>query len=293
MPTAGTASAIAGVVSLLLLTASVVVGIAVSGRRRLPWLAVYGSMRLHQNLSLLAIAFLILHIIGAVAMPLGGVGLIGALVPFAARGDRLWIGLGAVAFYLTVALTVTSLLRRRIGRRPWRAVHWLAYACWPAALAHSVETGTGMHSGRLLDLAIVCIAAVVAATAWRLAGGPRGARRSGRAAVPLAGGLGEERQSGRATTSRGGSRVPGPVAASGMDQRSAPGMPGVVARAAGGRNERSQPRDRDDQVPEQPGQSDPVDAVGLQQEPAAAKHQDGHRELGEGATADAPGDAVQ
>jgi sulfoxide reductase heme-binding subunit YedZ len=68
-----------------------------------------------------------------------------------------------------VALVVTSLLRRRLGRRAFRATHWLAYACWPAAVAHSIGAGGGMRSGRLLDLAVACVVAPAAATAWRLA----------------------------------------------------------------------------------------------------------------------------
>ena len=87
-----------------------------------------------------------------------------------------------------IALIVTSLLRRHIGRRAWRAVHWLAYLCWPAALAHSIGTGPGMRSGRLLDLAIACVAAVAAAAGWRLAdawrGGPRARRGGGPTAQP-------------------------------------------------------------------------------------------------------------
>jgi sulfoxide reductase heme-binding subunit YedZ len=78
------------------------------------------------------------------------------------------------------ALIVTSLLRRHIGRRCWRAVHWLAYACWPVALAHSIGSSPGMRGGRLLDLAAACILAVLAATGWRLASALRAAPRARR-----------------------------------------------------------------------------------------------------------------
>ncbi|HXW44970.1 MAG TPA: ferredoxin, partial [Streptosporangiaceae bacterium] len=87
-----------------------------------------------------------------------------------------WIGLGAIAFDLMLVLIATSLLRRHVGRRTWRAVHWLAYACWPAAMAHSLGTGNGMRAGRLLDLAIACMATVAGAAAWRLADAIRAAR---------------------------------------------------------------------------------------------------------------------
>jgi methionine sulfoxide reductase heme-binding subunit len=184
MPTAGTASAAAGVIGLVLLTASLLSGIAVSQRRQLPRSTRYGSRVLHERLSLLALAFVTLHVIAAETGRFGGVGLMAVFVPFVTTPQRFWLGLGAISLDLLIAVTVTSLLRRRLGRRAWRAVHWTSYACWPAAEAHSLGFGTGMRSGRLLDLAVACAVAVAAAVTWRLtgdrAGGGRGGRRGGR-----------------------------------------------------------------------------------------------------------------
>jgi sulfoxide reductase heme-binding subunit YedZ len=166
MPTAGTASALAGVISLLLLTASVALGVAVTGRRRLPRQVRYPSRKLHEYTSLLALGFLVLHVLFAVYGPFSRVPLLAAIDPLGL--GNLWLGLGAVASDLLAALIVTSLARSRIGRKTWRLVHWLSYACWPAALAHSLGTGTGLRSGRLLDLAAGCLVLVVAAGGWRL-----------------------------------------------------------------------------------------------------------------------------
>jgi ferredoxin len=178
MPTFGTASAAIGVISMLLLTAVVVLGISVDRRVRVPGLPAVAGLSLHRFVSLLAVGFLALHILTAVLAPYARVGFLAAIVPFATGYESGWIALGAVAFDLMVALIVTSLLRRYISRRTWRAVHWLAYACWPAAFAHSIGTGGGMRAGRLLDLAIACGAAVVAAAGWRLAGPIAGAVRT-------------------------------------------------------------------------------------------------------------------
>jgi methionine sulfoxide reductase heme-binding subunit len=196
MPTSGTIGAVTGVISLVLITAVVVLGVGVSRKGRLPGLPAryaprsrYAGLNLHQNLSLLAVVFLALHILAAVSGPFGGLPLVVIVIPFAAGRSSLWLGLGTIASDLMAALVVTSLLRRHLGRRAWRAVHWLAYACWPAALAHSVGTGMGLRAGRLLDLAIGCVAAVLIAAGWRLAGlvrTPR-PRRPGAAPDPGAG----------------------------------------------------------------------------------------------------------
>ena len=186
MPTAGTASAATGVISMTLLTAVVVLGVLVNRQGRLPGLPRFAGLSLHRYLALLAVGFLALHILTALAVPFADIGLAAAVIPFTSAREPVWLGLGAVSFDLVIALVVTSLLRRHLGRRTWRAVHWLAYVCWPAALAHSVGTGPGLRHGRLLDLTIACVVAVAAAVGWRLGGtwrgGPR-ARRPGRATM--------------------------------------------------------------------------------------------------------------
>jgi hypothetical protein len=68
-----------------------------------------------------------------------------------------------------IALVITSLVRLRLGYGAWRAVHWLAYACWPIALVHGLGTGTDARRGWSLALDGVFVAAVVGATVWRIA----------------------------------------------------------------------------------------------------------------------------
>jgi methionine sulfoxide reductase heme-binding subunit len=177
MPTAGTVSSVTGVLSLILLTAATVAGVLVNRRGPLPGLPRRARLGLHRYLSLLAVAFLVAHVLTAVAMPLAGAGLASVVVPFAAARDSGWIAAGAVAFDLLAAITVTSLARRHLGRRLWRGVHWLAYACWPAAMAHSVGVGPGLRGGRLLAVTVICCAAFAAAVAWRVIGTRREARR--------------------------------------------------------------------------------------------------------------------
>ena len=167
MPTTGTASALAGVISLVLLTLSVVAGVLVTRRRDLPRAVRYPSRQLHENLSLLALGFLAIHVLLAISGPFGRAEWLVAFVPFVAG---FWLGLGAISSDLLIAVVVTSLLRKRIGRKAWRAVHWTSYACWPAAEAHSLGFGSGFRSGRLLDLALACALVVLAASCWRLAG---------------------------------------------------------------------------------------------------------------------------
>ena len=69
-----------------------------------------------------------------------------AFVPFVSSYKTFWLGLGAIALDLLLALLATSLLRNRLGHRSWRRVHWLAYACWPIGLVHGLGIGTDRAS---------------------------------------------------------------------------------------------------------------------------------------------------
>jgi sulfoxide reductase heme-binding subunit YedZ len=170
MPTIGTISAGTGVLAMVLLSAVVVLGILLDRRVRLPGLPRFAGLSLHRYVSLLSVTFLAVHIVTAVLEPYARVPLAAIILPLVSPDARLWIGLGTVATDLMIAIIGTSLLRRHLSYRGWRAVHWAAYACWPVALAHSLGTGPAMRSGRLLWLAAACAAAVVAAAAWRLIG---------------------------------------------------------------------------------------------------------------------------
>ncbi len=159
-----------GVVSLLLLTAVFVLGIATTSRWRTRRLPGFAALGLHRNISLLAVSFLAVHVVTAVVDPYAAVGVAAVVVPFLAGRGAFWAGLGALSLDLTAALVVTSLLRRHLGLRAWRAVHRLAYLSWPLALAHSLGAGSDSAALWLRLLAAGCIAAAVTAIAFRLRG---------------------------------------------------------------------------------------------------------------------------
>ena len=124
---------------------------------------------LHRNLSLLGLAFVVVHVLTAVLDGYVSIPLVSAVIPFASGYERFWLGLGAVALDLIIALILTSLVRGRLPRRWWRPVHLLAYLSWPVAFAHCLGAGRDLRQGWLLDLAAGCALLVLAATIWRLA----------------------------------------------------------------------------------------------------------------------------
>jgi predicted ferric reductase len=161
-----------GAVALLLLTVAVALGVADVQRWSSPRLPRFVVDSLHRNISLLAMVFLVAHILTSVLDSFAPISLIDAFVPFAGAYRPFWLGLGAVSFDLLIAVTVTSLVRQRMGFASWRAVHWLTYASWPIALLHGFGTGSDVKSGGwLLALSVGCLAIVLVAVLARVVRG--------------------------------------------------------------------------------------------------------------------------
>ncbi len=160
-----------GAVALLLLTLALVLGVIDVRRLSSDTWPRFVVDSLHRNVSLLALAFLCLHILTAVLDSFAPISLINAVIPFTGSYRPLWLGLGAVSFDLMLAVIITSLLRRRIGHATWRATHWLTYASWPIALLHSLGSGSDVKSAWLLALSVACLMAVLVAVLARVAAG--------------------------------------------------------------------------------------------------------------------------
>lgn len=167
-----------GAVSLLLLTATFALGIADVARWRSRTWPRFAVDALHRNLALLAVAFVGVHVFTTLIDKFVSIGVVAAFVPFSNGYKTFFLGLGALAFDLLLALIVTSALRRRIGARVWRAVHWAAYACLPVALVHALGTGSDASQPWMLGIALGCAGVVAAAIVTRL-GLRSGDRRTG------------------------------------------------------------------------------------------------------------------
>jgi sulfoxide reductase heme-binding subunit YedZ len=181
-----------GVVSLLALTASVALGILNSERYAAPRWPRFAVDRIHRDLSLLALAVIAVHVVTTVLDGFAPITLLDGVIPFLSPYRPIWLGLGTLAFDVLLAVAITSLLRRRIGFRAWRAVHWTAYASWPIAAFHGVGTGTDAGSSWLLAVTVLCTGVVIGATAVRILrattdrGSGRGLWLAVTAATPIA-----------------------------------------------------------------------------------------------------------
>ncbi|WP_305782497.1 ferric reductase-like transmembrane domain-containing protein [Symbioplanes lichenis] len=160
-----------GLVALVLLSVVVALGVGARSGRTAFGLPRFAVNLVHRNAALLAVVFLLGHVVSLYFDPYAQLRLVDLVVPFAGEYRPFWLGLGTLGLDLLLAVVVTSLLRHRIGARAWRAVHWLAYLCWPVALLHGWQTGTDGTTWWLRTVAVLCAALVAAAVAWRLSPG--------------------------------------------------------------------------------------------------------------------------
>lgn len=157
-----------GVVALVMFTVVVIVGILTRGGRTLPGLSGWVTSTFHRNASLVATTFLVIHIASSIIDPYASIKIVDAFIPFVSSYRPIWLGLGAIAFDLVLAIVITSLTRNRLGRRSWRAIHWFTYVMWPVAVIHGLGTGSDVTQNWFVAITAACIFVVVAAVIWRI-----------------------------------------------------------------------------------------------------------------------------
>jgi methionine sulfoxide reductase heme-binding subunit len=160
-----------GAVAIVLLSIVTALGLLTAGRAGGARWPRFLTAALHRDLALTALGFLALHIVTAAIDPFTHLGLTSVVVPFGSYYRTFWLGLGTIAFELMLAVTATSLLRRVIGVRVWRAVHLTSYAMWPLAMLHGLGTGTDGFSLAMLAVTVACAALVAAAGVYRVRSG--------------------------------------------------------------------------------------------------------------------------
>jgi methionine sulfoxide reductase heme-binding subunit len=162
-----------GFAALLLLTASVCVGAAVSGGHRRDPRRLVGQY-VHRWLTAMGLIAVGVHVGAILADSFAHVGVLGALVPLQSGYRPLAVGLGSAAVYCTLLVAMTGWARGRLARsatgaRGWRILHLLAYVGWSAAMLHGFSAGSDSATPWARILYLGCLGAVVAALAARVA----------------------------------------------------------------------------------------------------------------------------
>ena len=157
-----------GLMAMILLTLTMVLGMTTTTRARGRNWPGFAQQELHRRISMIAVVFLGIHVLTSVLDTYVNISWAAVVIPFTSSYGRLWVGVGAIALDLMIAVFVSSLLRARMRPGTWRAVHWLAYLSWPVALAHTFGMGTDAGESWVIALGAGCVLAVAVALAWRI-----------------------------------------------------------------------------------------------------------------------------
>ena len=158
-----------GAAVLVLLTATLVLGILTARPTRARWVPGFVTRQLHRNLAVMSTVLVLLHAFSAVLDSYVDIRWWQAFSPVGATYRPLWLGLGSLALDVMLLVALSSALRSRLTPRLWRTVHLSGYLTWPVALAHSYGTGTDAGDAWARWLAFACLATIVLAFTARLA----------------------------------------------------------------------------------------------------------------------------
>jgi DMSO/TMAO reductase YedYZ heme-binding membrane subunit len=169
-----------GLTAYALLTCSVVMGLVVKSRpfRRLRQATVTD---LHRFLALLGLGMVALHGVALLLDSTVKIPLLGLAVPGLIGYRTVATGIGVVSAELMLLVYVSFALRKRIGPKNWRRLHWATYAVFAGATIHGLAAGTDSSRPWAVALYLAAMGLVAAATAWR-------ALTTSSAPVPVRGG---------------------------------------------------------------------------------------------------------
>lgn len=163
---------------------------AVRGRPTAAW-----QTDLHRAWGGLTVAFVVAHCAALVADGFVHFGPVELFVPFASTWKPGAVAWGIVAVYLLLAVEVTSLLRARVGRRVWHAVHLTSLLVYAGATVHAATAGTDranpFFGWAMVLLTAVNVTRLAARVLLRRAPAPTRRARPGTVAAGLAERTGE------------------------------------------------------------------------------------------------------
>jgi sulfoxide reductase heme-binding subunit YedZ len=195
----------AGMVAMLLIAGSVILGLAMAARV-IPRRWRKDAIRMHQYVALLCLGAIGAHGALLAADPWLKAGAKGILVPFAIGYRPVWTGLGIIGGYLAVILGLSFYARKKIGVRLWRRMHRFTVVVYVLSLVHALGAGTDASIPVVRYAMLSSVLPVLFLFALRLqrSGSRPGAPREVASSAEMSGGRGETSREAGAAAPQGG-----------------------------------------------------------------------------------------
>jgi len=143
----------AGVAALVLVSASVGVGVALSGRLAK---GIGSDLRIaHEALSIAALAMIVLHVLTLLGDSYFHPSIADVAVPFERDYREPYMAIGIIGGWGTIVLGFSYYVRTLIGIARWRVLHRFTVLAWMLSVIHTL--GEGSDSGEAWFLAVVVL----------------------------------------------------------------------------------------------------------------------------------------
>lgn len=174
----------AGLTAYGLMAATMLAGLLVKTKTPVGELKGTGMVDLHRHFSLLALAATGVHGLALVLDTTVEISLAALAVPGLVPYRPAWTALGVVAAWAALVVHLSFSVRKRIGPKNWRRLHWITYAAFLGATAHGIGAGTDTPRPWALALYGGTVTAIAALTGWRATTARRARGRSVRQHAP-------------------------------------------------------------------------------------------------------------
>ena len=131
-----------GIIAYSLLATSTIWGLLMSSQVVKTWSPGPVSMALHATLSWLALILALGHALLLLLDDYFTYTLREILLPFVGPYRPEAVGLGTLAFWLIVIVTLSFPVKRRIGQKVWKRLHYLSYLSFALVSAHGLFAGS-------------------------------------------------------------------------------------------------------------------------------------------------------
>jgi predicted ferric reductase len=157
-------------VAYVLLWWSMILGLSITNRLARLWPGGPAAADLHEHASLLGLGFGVLHALVLLGDSYIGYTLPQILLPFGGSYQTVWVGLGQIGLYLMALVTFTFYIRRWIGARAWRTIHFLSFLVFALSVLHGVFSGSDSSLPWVFWMYVATSASVLAMTIYRVVG---------------------------------------------------------------------------------------------------------------------------
>ncbi len=157
-----------GIIGYFLLWLSVMWGLVLSTKFTQGWLPAPIAYGLHEFLSLGTLLFTLIHALVLLGDSYIGFNLFHLVIPFMAPYKPLWTGLGTISLYLGIILTGSFYIRKQIGQKVWRTLHYLTFGGYLLGLIHGIMAGTDSSLGLMKVMYLLTGSSVLFLVYYRL-----------------------------------------------------------------------------------------------------------------------------